>query len=380
MAIDRQQGQRVHALDVTRGIAMLGVILSHSAQFVRGNWPDVAWVMTAVGMVATPTFLLLSGLLVGRQWATRPMTTNEDLWRTMDRALFLLVVLHLILGLTESLWRPWREALLGNFYITDAIGAALLLGTLYFRQRSVRALIVAGCLLASSTSVLLLLSLHGNPELALAEWVLFGIQPSDIQISGYVVPLVPYLGVFLLGAAMGRYYAANDTAPDVMLRIGMICMASAITLKLSWVFAIKAHIPESMHLAAYHVLEPTQKIPPSIAYFLAFAGCGAFISGLVHRLPHVMAASRGIEAIGVIGRSSLAVFVAQYWVIYPPVKLMGFDHIGWLIIPVFAAIVTVLWYVALVWDRCGGNRYLKFSIARKLMASRGACGTPTPTT
>src|SRR5690242_15488404 len=97
-------GTRVLELDATRGAAMLGVILSHSASFLNPADGQLIAALVTVGFIATPTFLLLSGAMCGYLGTRNPDKAASFRSRLIDRGLFLLLVVHLLLGLTHATW------------------------------------------------------------------------------------------------------------------------------------------------------------------------------------------------------------------------------------------------------------------------------------
>src|SRR5437868_12254682 len=126
---------RDREMDAVRGAAMLAVCVSHSSQLIVGSWQSaMGVVLIRLGMVATPTFLLLSGVVCGYLSRVLPDTDRQFRWRFIDRGLFLLLVAHPVLSLTHAIALAAPNRILGNFYITDAVGVALIAGALLARR------------------------------------------------------------------------------------------------------------------------------------------------------------------------------------------------------------------------------------------------------
>jgi hypothetical protein len=82
--------------------------------------------MISIGLVASPTFLLLSGAICGHLATSSPESDENYRWRLIDRGSFLLLFAHLALGLVPSTWETLSRAIGESFYITDAVGVGLI--------------------------------------------------------------------------------------------------------------------------------------------------------------------------------------------------------------------------------------------------------------
>src|SRR5579884_3608187 len=100
-----QVARRIGSFDVARGAAMLFVCLSHCAMsyfdFWRPSRPHapleaLGQIATTVSFVATPTFLLLSGIVIGYLWRINPTSLSGLKRKLFDRGVFLLIVGHLL--------------------------------------------------------------------------------------------------------------------------------------------------------------------------------------------------------------------------------------------------------------------------------------------
>ena len=63
---------RLQFIDAARGSAMFFVLLSHFAFTYFSAAESTGAVMTLVGMIASPTFMIINGTLLGMVYHTRP--------------------------------------------------------------------------------------------------------------------------------------------------------------------------------------------------------------------------------------------------------------------------------------------------------------------
>ncbi|OLC09981.1 MAG: hypothetical protein AUH41_03950 [Gemmatimonadetes bacterium 13_1_40CM_66_11] len=134
---------------------MVLVCVSHFAgvYLVATGAPRQAVWLATIGMMATPTFIVVSGLLIG--YLSDAYRLHLDSYRTKlrDRGLFLLIIGHLWLALTDSLRAGGVTMGLKRGYITDVIGVALLVMVPLARQTPWRMRIKAGLGLALLSSL-----------------------------------------------------------------------------------------------------------------------------------------------------------------------------------------------------------------------------------
>src|SRR5688500_6240422 len=111
---------RLRFLDAARGVTMFFVFLSHFALLYFSAPEQQVWRngMIRVGMIATPTFLILSGMVLGVQYHAARGAFARIQARFIDRGLFLLVVGHAAIFLALVRVEHWVFVL----YSTDVIG------------------------------------------------------------------------------------------------------------------------------------------------------------------------------------------------------------------------------------------------------------------
>lgn len=366
-------------MDATRGAAMLAVILSHSAQYLSDSRSPIAAWTFVLGMVATPTFLLLSGLVCGHLLTSgeRPLVSWRR--RLLDRGLFLLLIAHAVLALTHMMMHVApATAMWGNFYITDAVGVGLIVASVLGSGASGRRCLAAGMILVAlgwlGTFVFgISPATHRN-----LFRLLIGIQDPDDIDDGWIVPVVPYIGIFLMGFAAGIWFSRQRARGVPMrdiasrcARIGLVLILGAILLKSSWLLA-RHHVAGVSAQIWHDLSDPLQKMPPGPAYELFFGGAALLLFGCIC----VAAAGRAlrpvVSRVATIGRASLVAYVAQYWIISVPARGFGLKGGGQLWLAGLVTAVLGVSALCSIWDRVHGNRLFTVGLGRIAPAVRRA--------
>lgn len=351
---------------------MAAVVLSHSAEFLR--LPDhsaLRDLLIATGMLATPTFLLLSGVVCSHLALRGHRSESTTRWRLVDRGLFLLLAVHLVLGFTHALWEPARVSLLHSVYITDAVGVGLIVAAIVMGRMTQSQLIGCGLSLLVVSWTVSCLGAPSDESLRFGLRILVGYDDHAYNDDrGWVVPILPYLGLFMIGMAAGLEYTKlrQQRVPHVSIaraciRIGVCALILAIALKLAGLL-LKEHVPASWDWPIYLLTQPFMKIPPSPAYLLAFGGLGLIMAGVVFQIASLRRGHSIAATLAVLGRASLFVYVVQYWLVSVPALALGArgDLRFWSV-----ALVLVLvsaWLLAWIWDRAAGNRLLTVGLRR----------------
>jgi uncharacterized membrane protein len=368
---------RIAGVDAARGIAMILVCLSHVRTHFVESAPALNDALTTITRLGTPSFLLLSGFVAAHVLGSGQKDARAAL---VDRALFLLLIGHVLIGLADLYTASVIEWLFGRVVVTDAIGVCLLVAVL-LRGRSARTLFIIGIsamLLSWPVAILI------APESQVgrtAGAVLFHVR--SVPTALVDAALVPYLGLFLAGMGLRksteREVQAGDPAALArrLFVIGGAAAGCALLGLAGWYFAksldITATLPQDLRALIRATLDPSVKLPPSPAYFLAYGGGALFIAAFCLFCRPRRVVQPLVEWTSVIGKASLLCFMLQDWLLRLIPALTGLDALTspvfWLLY--FVATLLVLHWAALRWRAARGNRFLTVGL-RALWKRRAA--------
>ena len=364
---------RIDAIDAARGCAMVLVCLSHTKRFFEHSAPLLHDAFTWVTLTATPTFLLLSGFIAS--YVLRGDDQRRIAITLVDRGLFLLLVAHLMLGLEDLPRTSLFEWLFVRVTITDAIGVALCLAVLA-RHAS------AGLLLTVGVSLFVSSSMIGMTLEVESVWanhlgsLLFGMQSAPRSLV--VVPLLPYIGVFLVGMGLSTWLKDELAAGDEralarrLLLVGSTAVTGVVAAALAW-HQFKGLLPSSLTEEQVGLLRstisPKTKWPPSPGYLLFYGGGGLLMAGWFFYGRPRWLVSWIVEKASVLGRASLMCFVVQDWLLFVTPTAFGFSELQspvfWM--AYFGACVLGLYVLAGAWGRVQGNRFLTIGLKRLVL-------------
>ena len=199
--------QRIWELDLVRGLFMIGIILFHLMY-------DLVYLFDVVDLT-TPLSQALYQF--GNDWGGTPFLIISGLCVTFGRhpvrrGLQVIAGGMLITLVTACMyWFGFADkGIIIYFGVLHCIGSCMLLWAL-FRRLPALALLVLGIALAA-----LGLYLKENVLVEFPWLIPFGVMSYDFVSSDYF-PLLPNLGYFLVGAAIGRklYPTRQSLFPDV---------------------------------------------------------------------------------------------------------------------------------------------------------------------
>jgi hypothetical protein len=357
---------------------MVLVCVSHIKQHFVDSAPQLYWLLMATTRVATPAFLLLSGFVIGH-------LLRADVRRSIgitlvDRGLFLILVAHLLMGLSDVTSHAGVGSwLFERLEVTDVIGFALFIAVL-LRAASPRALIVAGaslCLLSWP------FAWFWHPESAVgrvAGALIF--HTATAQNPSIEAPLAAYIGMFLIGMGLsGRFHAellarSTRTIAAPLFRMAAVAIMIVLIGILAWHNA-KGLLPGSLLAppiveALRGTLDPSWKMPPSPAYLLFCGGMGLLMTAALMNGRPAWLVEPTVRVASVIGRASLMCFVVQDLLFHLVPRILGFDGVQsvpfWL--AYLAACLLLIYWLARRWDAANGNRFL--TVGLKKLARRSA--------
>jgi len=365
---------RLLPVDAVRGIAMFFVGVSHISYYIMNDSAALASDLRAIGYIASPDFLLMSGLACGYQLAYSP--TMATALRIVDRGLFVFLAGHLLVTASLVYMVPPGTAF-QHVVITDTIGTLLCLAPL-LKHTSVQRLVwigVAVYFLSSSFA----LSWHpSSPAQMLLGSLLFSINDGNLPYAGLVAPTLPYLGIFLVGVGVGKSlaYCRRDGRSERLSRrlavAGSIAVAVALVANVTRHFLkpfLTAHLSQGNWAdVALTTLNIRHDLPPTLGYALFYAGIGIALVGYLGLLAQREPATplvRAVRFAAIIGRASLVSYIVQQWLIdFIPIWT-GLD--SWLTpatVPIYLALTTLIMYgISLLWGRWKANQYLTLGYA-----------------
>jgi uncharacterized membrane protein len=363
-------------VDATRGLAMAFVALSHFSWTLEHTRPRLAELLESVAMIATPTFLLLSGAMLGLLQLRRKNRLPDLSARLFHRGLFILVVGHLLISgasaLTHS--QPYFAVVLDRVYITDVVGICLMLLPRITAQRGVRPLLATG--IALYLAALLIGYLWQPVQIGgiVFEQIFFGAHAHNgRQLMEYASPIVPYVGVYIAGIGLGSYLErvaggaleARETWRVVGVAVGMV--AVAVCAKAGWILA-HVDVQTGLGTVVHELTSPFQKLPPGPTYLLTFAGLGILALCAFFWLERRAPQALPLRAFAVLGQCSFFVFIVQFYVFGP---MSDFPQIfGGQYWPLsYLGAMAVIFCLALVWRSVRGNRL--FDITHTFGNGRG---------
>ena len=363
---------RLANLDAARGMAMVLVCLSHFTQVYLGpgsgssiNNLDYLY---AVGMIASPTFVAISGTVLGLLYVVRRESFDSLRVKLLDRSLFLLTVAHVLIACSRLDYQMHPIDALKMTFMTDTIGICVIGGVFLITRTSKTIRCVLGVFCFSLAWRLLYLWTPYATMVELTKEVLIG--SASRHVLAYTVPILPWFGVYIaatvLGEYVGQFYRqANQQAVErVLLVSGGIAAGASLVLRVAGWY-VDARVASEPKAQTYWSLffSPWSKVPPGPAYVLFFGGLGLILIWAVTAMSHRRYLPWALSQLATLGRCSLAVFMIQFYVYF---TLLGPMHLhaatSWPL--VFGASLVPIFAYAHWWDGRGLNRILTVGAGR----------------
>jgi hypothetical protein len=351
--------ERQRYIDAARGTAMLFVLIAHFQEVYFLAPHDAQLWLTDIGLIASPTFICISGIVVGLLHDTTPETFERLRVKLVDRGLFLLTVTHLlILVATRTVTRQQYV------FITDVIGVALLTIPAVVSRTRVRTMLACG---ATIYVLAWAVALLWHPHV----WAMEVLEESafgrgSLTHFRYVFPLIPWLCVYLVSAAIGKRLAFHQASGEAgavlrfLVRTGFAAIGTAIAwhflvARIALVPAVSTAIPME---TALMLSARTQKLPPGPVYLLFHGGLALLLLAGWY-LVEKRRMHRLLAVAGDLGRASLVAFIIQYYVYYVVLRIAR-PHLhyadAWPAYLIGSMLLAVL--PAVEWQRRGYNRFV----------------------
>jgi uncharacterized membrane protein len=355
--------QRILSVDATRGLAMAFVALSHFSWTLEHTRPGLAELLETVAMIASPTFLLLSGAMLGLLQLRRKDGLPLLASRLFHRGLFVLVVGHLLISGASAMTHdlPYWSVVLDRVYITDVVGICLMLLPRLTAQRGVRPLLTIGIALYLCALLAGYLWQPTQTGAVVLEQILFGSHGhAGRQLMDFASPIVPYVGVYIAGVGLGTYIdkvAGGAIDSRESWRIVGVAVSMIFLAVCAKAIFMLAHVDAQTGMGAvvHELTSPFQKLPPSPAYLMTFAGLGILALSCFFWLEKRAARALPLRLFAVFGQCSFFVFIVQFYFFGPMSNhsaVFG-GQLWWLS---YLGAMTVIGCLALLWRKARGNR------------------------
>ncbi|HEY2377999.1 MAG TPA: heparan-alpha-glucosaminide N-acetyltransferase domain-containing protein [Gemmatimonadaceae bacterium] len=359
---------RVNSIDVARGAAMFFVCLSHfTGAYLWQTGMRANDFLVTVSMIASPSFVLISGMMFGFLRVLNPVDLPHLRIRLLDRGVFLLVIGHFLLAVSQLRRSTMTEAYYGSF-LTDALAVAIMLGPrIVDVSRGPLRIAIAISLYCASWLMLARWHPSGSGALLIQRYVI-GSLPSEIAAPRTLVfPLLPWLSVYLLGTVLGEhvgyFYRRREAhrARRLFLLVGSGCMLLGTITYVVTRYLGPVHSLVSRSMLAVLLTSPTLKFPPGPAYIAYFGGSGLVFMWLVLELEARRRLPLLTEWLRRVGYASLPVFLLQGFVYSAVVRSANLPYSAWWPL-LFLFSLVPMWALASVWSRADANRLLTVGI------------------
>lgn len=361
---------RIRALDATRGTAMIFVFVSHFGltYFGRNGQEQLEDWFERVGKVASPTFMVLSGMMAGFLYAMRPDSFRATRLRLADRGLFFLTFGHVVIAFAHIPKLGRFDWALYEVFITDTIAFSIIVGPLLVEALRPRArLVVGAALFAASWAAVELWPVHWH-----AWWraALVGevVAEPTYRANIYTFPVLPWFAVYLASTSLGAAFAARlrrdgeAGAARLMLHVGSAAVGLALVCAKASALARAAGLidPESLIATLTAV---TCKRPPGLVYLFFHGGVGLLLLAATMAVDRAGRLDAWLRFTTRMGRTSFFLFVVQFYVFNE-----FFFRLRLPMSPLwplyFAATVAVLGVASWWWDVGGHNRFMTMRLLR----------------
>ena len=347
---------------------MFFVCLSHFATSIYGRKvveSAAATVLWKIGLVASPAFVLISGMMLGYLYASAPEGFPAFRRKLIDRGVFLLVPGHILIAVAHLQYSGGVRHALEWLFMTDAIGVSIIIGPLLVDRVKPRGRVVlAGVLFAVAWGMAIVWQPTGFAG-RLAHDTLFG--PGMTPVYLYSFPLLHWFALYLAASALGEKLAAVRRRESdagmirALVRVGVVSIASAAALRAAAVVAQQLYRPS---WTADLLSSPFQKLPPSPVFLLVYGGAALFLFAGIMAAEQRKVATWLVGTLDVVGRTSLFAFVLQYYVYYVVLDAMDFrGQLEWA--GAFALSLVVVGGLCHLWNRGGYNRFITVGLRRR---------------
>ena len=358
---------RINTIDGARGLAMVFVMFSHFTEsyLLLNNKPNLLFLTLKIGHIASPMFMLISGTLLGYLYFMNRDNYSKIRKRYVDRGLFLIIVAHLLILISFMPLIFHFDKPLKVSFVTDSIGLNMIVVSIVMDKLSATKRFLSGIILLGISWLVILLGSPHNLLVSNIEELTFGVLHHRKFFDTF--PFIPWLGIYLIGSVLGERLG-NFITKNYLKKVYLLFLLSGLA---AIVIAFPFYeMRKLLNLGDYlhYMFTYYQKNPPSIEYFLFYGGISLIILSLMFILNNFAILKKIMKPFEIIGRSSLFVFVIQYYFYFFLLVFFPIPYTKlWPII--FIISLILVYYFSTLWDKNGMNKYitvLNLDVWRKL--------------
>jgi uncharacterized membrane protein len=353
---------RIRAIDAARGSAMLFVFFSHFVEvfFKRYGMPlTVAYDIT---QIASPTFMCISGVMLGILYITRQGKFQDTKSSFIRRGIFLLTIGRALIFIAHIPFAGgWQQALRWGF-MTDTIGVCIIVGPLLMERINYKARAAIGVITYVCAWVLIFTWFPTRLSgLAIKELLVGSLDPPHRFFTD-VFPVLPWLGVYLTSTSIGELWGESivkngtEKITTMARQLGVAgVLSAALLFGLRYILRhmIQPHGLENWQM----LLTPELKLPPGIVYIMFYGGSAFLLLFLLLKYRNIRMVEKLSRALEILGRNSLFVFIVQYGIYFALFPILSFPSAA--VWPgVFLISAMAIWGLAYACDRAGYSKYL----------------------
>jgi uncharacterized membrane protein len=359
--------KRLNVLDLARTIGMLLVCTNHFVNVYNEPYPGasadshplVVMIVNAVCRVASPLFVLTSGLLLGYLHTARSEEFSRLRLHLFDRAIFLATIGHVLIALAFAPQVGIYHALSFG-YMTDTLAFCTIAGLLLVPFMPVVSTRLWFGIILYLTGWAGWYLWHPDHPLFITLRSMF-LGPDDQGGMIFYDALLPWFGVYLIGTCVGSWL--STIRRDHLRLVGKtlatrsaVVMSIVISIALPMFFLGKFGLIE----IPPYLVALGKKYPPGLFYLLIFGSAALFLLGglLFSRLD----SKTGVfwTVLKRLGRNSFPIFVIQYVTYYAALFLLV-TQIGkptvFVAVVLYISSLLGIVLLGLAFDRFGVNRF-----------------------
>lgn len=338
------------------------VCLSHFAMvyFEKTAAKDLAYISYLVSQIASPTFMFVSGMMLGLLYQKHRSDFAPMRLRLMGRGVYLLTIVHFFILVPHIIYEGNVANGLRWMFITDTIGISMIVGPALIDRMSSGGRLLLSFLLYAWSTGMAFFWVPGNDFQLIAKDVFFGEEYSHGFFREFFA-LVPWFSVYFASSVLGERLVSYEGPDGAAAYRRSLWLVSATMLAIGVaVFAFRSPIREfgfrHLYLNLGMLVSPAIKRPPSPMYFIVHCGLGLaiFAAFMTWRRTNVFV--KGLAKIpSLLGRTSLFTYVLHYYVYLGGFTLLDLPYSPfWPLL--FVASLLIIAAGSFYWDRGDLNR------------------------